>query len=298
MERSHQSQLCVRPAFATDRSRILEISSQIWGGDDYVPELLETWYSDDEGELVVATWENRVIAFAHRTWLCPEIAWFEGIRAEPASQGHGAGRAITEYLIEAARRAGASRIALSTYVDNRASIHIIESYGFQRVATFSFLQRPDRAAVIQDTTMSPEIHPVSEQDTIRYVAQSEFLGLARGRFPRGWRFFPFAHDPEEAVARLEHRFGTWNEDGLTALLCIRQGADHEGAAIIYFLDGEPSGMQALLDHAFRTYAGRGFEIMVPAYQGRSAAAMPLLQTSGFESWRDFEPDMFAYELDL
>ena len=79
--------VCVRRAIESDRARILEISSQIWGGDDYVPELLDRWFADLEGELVVATLDDHVISFAHRTWLCPGIAWFEGMRADPAFQG-------------------------------------------------------------------------------------------------------------------------------------------------------------------------------------------------------------------
>jgi hypothetical protein len=64
----------VRQAAVTDRARILEISSQIWDGNDYVPEVLDAWFADAEGELVVATLDGHVIAFAHRSWLCPKVA--------------------------------------------------------------------------------------------------------------------------------------------------------------------------------------------------------------------------------
>jgi ribosomal protein S18 acetylase RimI-like enzyme len=296
MDRSKSPQVCVRQALPSDRSRIHEISSQIWDGDDYVPELLDSWYADRMGELVVATQDNFVIAFAHRTWLCPGIAWLEGIRSDPAHQGRGAGKAITDYLIEAAQQAGASRITLSTHIDNKASIHIIESRGFRRVSSFAHLERPADALPIQGMDPFLKLCPVTEEDARAYVAHSSFLSLACGWFPRGWRFFPFDHNPSEAVARLRYRTGAWRDGTLVALLCIRQGPEHDGAVTLNFLDGEPAGMRALLARACETYARRRFEIKVPVNEGKAAAAMPLLQETGFTSWLGFEPDVFAYEL--
>ncbi|MFC2105851.1 GNAT family N-acetyltransferase [Candidatus Bipolaricaulota bacterium] len=288
--------VCVRRAIESDRARILEISDQIWGGEDYVPELLEGWFTDREGELVVATLDTQVIAFAHRTWLCPGIAWFEGIRTDPAFQGRGAGKAITEYLIRAARGAGATHIELSTYIDNEASIHIIESYGFQLVGAFSYLERPIELELPESVKESSSIRAISEQETIEFVSSSEFLFLACRRFPRGWHFFPFDHDPCEAIARLECRLGFWEGDGLKGVMCIRQGPDHEGRITVNFLDGEPAAMCILLNHALVRYEGKTMQIMVPIHQGRHPAVLPLLRQSGFRSWSEFKADVFVYEM--
>jgi len=288
--------LRVRRATLDDRARILKISSRIWEGADYVPELLNGWFADREGELVVATLDEHVIAFAHRTWLCPRIAWFEGIRTDPSFQGRGAGKAITEYLINAAREDGASHIELSTYIDNETSIYIIESYGFQMVGTFSYLERPADLDPPESVTASSCIHPVSEKETIEFVSHSEFLSLARRRFPRGWRFFPFDHDPREATARLGLRLGFWEEEKLVALLCVRQSLDHEGGITINFLDGAPAAMRALLNHSLHLYEGRTMEIMVPIHQNRHAAVLELLQEAGFKSWSEFKADVLVYEM--
>lgn len=288
--------VCVRRAIESDRPRILEISSQIWDGEDYVPELLDGWFADLEGELVVATIDAQVIAFAHRTWLSPGIAWFEGIRTDPVFQGRGAGKVITEYLIRAAREDGASLIELSTYIDNEASIYIIESYGFHLVGTFSYLERPVELELPESVGDPSCIHPLSEQETIEFVGHSEFLSLARRRFPRGWRFFPFDHDPCEAMARLRCRLGFREENELKAVLCIRQSPDHEGWITINFLDGTPAATRALLNHALHLYEGKTFEVMVPVHQGQHAAALELLREAGFKSWSEFKADVFVYEM--
>lgn len=290
--------VCVRRAIASDRPRILEISSLIWAGEDYVPELLDSWFTDREGGLVVATLDDQVISFAHRTWLRPGIAWFEGIRTDPSFQGRGAGKAITQYLIRDAREDGASHIELSTYIDNEASIYIIESCGFQRVGTFSYLERSAETGPLEGVTVSSCIHPVSEKETIGFVSRSKFLSLARRRFPRGWRFFPFDYDPCEAIARLEHRLGFWKARQLSALLCIRQKPDHKGWITINFLDGAPAAMRALLNHALHVYEGKTMEIMVPVHHGRHAPVFELLREAGFKSWSDFKADVFVYEMVL
>ncbi len=294
---SNQS-IHVRKATPEDRTRILEISAQMWDGEDYVPELLDGWFADSEGELAVATLDDHVIAFAHRTWLCPRIAWFEGIRTDPAWQKRGAGKALTEYLIRAARNDGATHIDLSTYIENEASIHIIESYGFALVGTFCYLERDAELAPPEPGNESASIRPISEQETVEFVRHSEFLALARQRFPRGWRFFPFDHDPCEAIARLECRLGFWEEDELQAVLCIRHKPANGGASTINFLDGEPPAMRALLNHALQLYAGKSMEFMVPTHLGRHAAALDLLREVGFTSWSKIEPDVFAYEMVL
>lgn len=285
--------ISVRRAHLKDRSRILEISSQIWDGDDYVPELLDGWLSDDEGELAVATLDDHVIAFAHRTWLSSGIAWFEGIRTDPAWEGHGAARAITKHFINGAKAAGASRINLSTHIENQASIHIIESYGFWRVATFSYVERPADACAPRVVSEAREFRELSSAEGLAFVDTSQFLSLAQRRFPRGWRFLPFDHSPSEALARITI-VGLEQEGALKAVLC--HGPDHEGSMTIHFLDGEGAAMRDLLNHVLQSHRKATMAAMVPCDQGRHAAALEILKEAEFTSWTDFKPDVFAYEL--
>ena len=290
--------ILVRRAEPEDRARILEISSQIWDGDDYVPELLDGWMADREGELAVATLDRHVTAFAHRTWLSPGIAWLEGIRTDPAWEGHGAARAITQHFIREAKNDGALRINLSTHIDSEASIHIIESSGFACVGTFSYVKRTAETAPPPAHPLLGDIRSLSQPEALAFVESSTFLAMAQRRFPRGWRFFPFDQNPSEAIARLNYVIGMWEKDVLSAALCIRQKPDHIGQITINFLDGEPEAMRCLLSRAIKHYDGKGFEMMVPIHQGQHAPAMKVLREFAFTSWSDFKPDVFAYEMVL
>lgn len=288
----------VRPATDDDRSRILEISSQIWDGDDYVPHLLESWYVDTAGELVVAEIDGTVIAFAHRTWVLPRVAWFEGIRTDPAHQGRGAGKAITEYLIRSARDAGATHINLSTYIDNESSIHIIESYGFQLTASFSYLERPGDLPPPILALESSQIRPLSERETITFVGGSEYLNLAQRQVSHGWKFLPYDHDATAAISPLAYRRGYWEADELRAAVCIRHNPADGGPFSLSFLDGEPDAMRSLLNRALYDYDGKTIEAMVPVHQGRHAAVFELLKEAGFFSWSEFRADVFVYGMVL
>jgi ribosomal protein S18 acetylase RimI-like enzyme len=289
----------LRLATEADRARIVEISSQIWDGHDYVPELLDEWLADAAGEVVGAVIEDELVGFARRTWLAPGLAWFEGIRTDPAYRARGIGRAITEYLIDRARAASAIRISLSTYIDNEASIHIIKSYGFERVAMFVYRERPADAPQPDPNSVADlQIAPVSEEETVKYVSDSSFLRLANRRFPRGWRFFPFDHDPRAAVARVGLRLG-WREAGkLKALLCARWHPGESDHTVFNFLDGDREAMRALLRHAVGLYAGTEIAVMVPVAAEETAAVGPLLDEFGFTSWSNGTADVYVYELPL
>lgn len=296
-EEAMTESLIVRAATQADRARVLQISSQIWDGEDYVPELLDDWYADAAGEFVVAALDGEVIGFAHRTWLYAGLAWFEGIRTDPAFQGRGAGRAITDHLIATATRDGAQQIVLSTHIDNKASIHILESYGFKRQASFFFLERASNAPIVAAKVGAPGIEALSADEFRGFVATSPALDLGARWFSRGWKFFPFDLDPQEAVARLEYRIGLRNNDELAAVLAIRQPQGGPWITI-NFLDGDPDLLSKLISHALADYRGSSLGVMVPVRDEVSAAALEPLKAAGFTSWTGFVPDVFVYTLDL
>jgi len=282
----------LRALAETDRDRVAEISSQIWDGHDYVPELFDVWLG--EGEAVAAVLDGQVIAFAHRTWIHPRCAWFEGIRTDPVFRGRGAGRAITEHLIAQAVDDGAQRITLSTHADNVASIHIIESYGFERVVSFAYLEK-EAAGDPVDRNDAGGIVDISEEEAIGFVDRSNFLEIARRWYPGGWRFFPFDLDPQAAIARMETRLGIHRSGELAALLCIRQSERSSGPATLNFVDGEPDDIRRLLRIAHHRYAGRRIKTMVPKQGELEPALLPVLREFEYESWDDCAAHVFVYE---
>ena len=166
----------IRTARLADRERIVAISSQIWEGDDYVPHVIDEWLRMRDSEVAVADLNGSVIAFARAVNLAPGYVWLEGIRTDTASQGHGAGKALTEYFIEKATREGTQRIGLSTYVDNLASIHIIEQYHFQRVASFILAEAKLNTPARAFAELSPEVSTVPFDEARAWILGSASIG--------------------------------------------------------------------------------------------------------------------------
>jgi RimJ/RimL family protein N-acetyltransferase len=288
--------ITLRKAVATDKERIAEISSQIWEGDDYVANVFDDWFADPHGEVIVATLDDILIGFARRTYLLPGYAWFEGIRTDPAYRNRGAAKAITRHFLDTVKKENAERIGLSTYIDNEASLHIIAANGFTRVASYVYLEADPDAPVRRVGRPSNRIVEVAPREAIPFINGSDFLQVAHGHFPHGWKFYPFKRDPGAVLAKMRHSFGIRESGRLLGLLCVGRSLRHEGEYTIDFIDGEPEAIEELLVHALhlaRDY--RVVELMAPKSEGKESPALPILHKLGFESWNDFQADVFVYE---
>lgn len=286
--------LDVRVAREADRERILAISAQIWDGYDYVPHVLDEWLAGAQGELLVAEIDGRVAAFSHRTWLAEGHAWLQGIRADTAMRGRGAAKALTEHSIERAWAAGARRIGLSTYIDNQASMHIAESFGFRRVASFVYLEGEPAG---RDEMKDADVEPLSAKTAADIVGTSDFLAAAGGRFPWEWKFIEFAWSPEAALSWAPYRIGLRRHGRVVAALCASPGTGASDAAFLSFLDGAPEDLATLFRHAQAELGSAKWEAMVPRAGDRVAEALFALREAGLRSWSEYDEDVFAYELD-
>jgi GNAT superfamily N-acetyltransferase len=284
----------VRRAKPADRQRILGISAQIWEGYDYVPLMLDEWLAGTAGELLVAVLNDEVAAFSYRTWVAEEHAWLQGIRTDTVLRGKGLGRALTERSIERAWADGARRIGLSTYIDNQASMHIVESFGFRRVASFVYLEGDLPG---HSEPEDPRVVALSDEEALRTIGRSDYLAAANGRFPWEWKFLSFDWSPQAALAWAPYRMGIRRNGEIVSALCASPGSTPSDAAFLSFLDGEPDDLLTLLRHAQVDLGAAKWEAMVPKDGDRSARALAVLRESGLRSWSGFGEDVFSYELD-
>ena len=287
----------IRTARSADRARILAISAQIWEGDDYVPGVIDDWMRMRDSEVAVAEVNGVVIAFARTVNLAPGYVWLEGIRTDTASQGQGAGKALTEYFIEKAAREDARRIGLSTYVDNLASIHIIEKYGFERQASFILAQAELDCAARSYAALSSEVLAVEGGEAHAWILDSKALSMSSGFMPQGWKFWPAARPDGTAWPPFDKAFGLRSSNGALHSLAVVCRPDHgPGEVTIDFADGTPEGLDVLVRHILATYPGaRNIQTMIPARQEAHTALLESVTALEFNVWRHGDPDVFVYE---
>ncbi len=290
-------EIALRRARNEDIERLLQISSLIWEGGDYVPFVIDRWLTDRDSELIVAVLGEKVISFAHYVRLFDGYVWWEGIRTDPDFRNRGAARAIGRYFLEMAKKEGAQKIGLSTYVENYASIHLIEAQGFQKVASFCFLEFEQQ--VVSKSRPLLVSDEIAFREALNFMENSEFLQVSRGFLPRNWRFYPFWAG-EEVLQRMVHRLRGIRKGGeLRALLILGEPAHPEVEFTIDFLDGTPEDMEALLlDTPASSRQGKKIEAMLPQWQGCPSRALSPFRKSGFMPWNEYREDVFVYELTL
>ncbi len=287
----------IRTARLADRSRILAISSQIWGGDDYVPQIIDEWFRMRGSEVAVADLNGSVIAFARTVNLTPGYVWLEGIRTDITSQGHGAGKALTEYFIEKATREGAQRIGLSTYIDNLASIHVVEQHRFVRQASFILaeakLDGPARSAA----ELSPLVSDVPFDEARAWIVGSASIAMSCGFISQGWKFWPASRPEVVAWPVFDKAIGLRGPKGSLRSLLVICHPDHgAGEVSIDFADGSPKHLDVLVRHALALYPGaKSIQTMIPASQAAHTGLLETVTALEFDVWRHGEPDVFVYE---
>jgi len=286
----------LRRAVAADERWIRQISARIWDGHDYTGGVFSAWLSEDDGEVVVAVRDGRVVGYAHRKLILPGYAWFEGIRVDPAYEGGGVARAITRHLVEAARSDGARAMGLSTYIENAASMHIVETMGFSRIASFVFLEARPESDVRSTAQPSGRCQVVAPDEAMAFARGSRFLDASGGRLPRGWTFYPYAPEPRRALVEGHELIGIRDRGRLVALSAIARSLQFDGEMAIDFLEGSDEALEELVRHLLAlARPGDVVQAMLPRSDGAEAPALGVLARLGFPSWNGLAPDVFVYE---
>lgn len=131
-----RADLAIRPAQHADRAALEAIAAQIWEGHDYLPRVLDAWLNDPYDGFFVATLRDRVIGVCKITRLDEEEWWLEGLRVDPAFQGHGFGRILHHFAVTHVRQHGRGVVRFSTSSDNGAVQRLARETGFTRVAVY------------------------------------------------------------------------------------------------------------------------------------------------------------------
>jgi GNAT superfamily N-acetyltransferase len=276
-----------------DMPRVLEISAGVWDGQDYVPSVLDEWLAADDADLIGVLAGDLLVGFGHCVWMSPAYAWFEGLRIDAAWRNRGIARALHEHMLEWAHARGAMRVGLSVYLDNQASLRIVESHHFERAASFVVLEAPAGAAQHAQALRAADAVQVAPAEAAQYISRSAFLERASGFLPRNWRFYPYALTSGQALAQMTHLLGIRREGRLEALACVGRG-EAAPALALNFLDGSPDAMAVLARHILSLAGDALVEAMAPAGDGGNAL-LEVLSGLGFLPWNNLAADVFVYE---
>jgi len=289
--------IILRKVKASDKERILEISSRIWEGYDYIPSVFDEWLNDSQGFFACAELDGSVAGFGRCLKVNDEYFWLEGLRTDPKLQGHGVGKALTDCFIEYGAKENCKTLALSTYIDNKASIHIIEKSGFKVVANFVYFETRRRKIIERKPVKGVE--NISINSAMDFIVNSKFIRLSKGYFPYGWQFVNVKYGLEAILNKAGFVYGIRKDNKITGLVCGAELIKGFGNLSVFFIDGESEAVSKLVKAVFylkSVYSG--IEFMIPTFQGETIEAFEILKKLGIRNYNKFAPDVFAYEKTL
>lgn len=210
-----------RPARRSDTQDVMELTSTIWEGDDYVPKVWGDWLSDPEGILAVAEHEDRVIGLGKLTLLAPGEWWLEGLRTHPDFEGHGVASHLHEYLLNFWLQNGEGVLRLATASFRESVQHLCERTGFEKTAEFTFYEAPALEANQAD------FQPIREeqiQAALDTCLSSQSLELSNGLMDLGWQWTRPTRRHIEATVNKQRAFWWRSHQGV---LLLGEDSDHE-----------------------------------------------------------------------
>ena len=134
------AEITLRPVRPADHERVLEITSDVWEGHDYIPRVFDRWVSDAGAEFQAAELDGVVVGVQRLRPYAPGLMWYEGLRVASTHHRQGIGRAMLASALAEAREQGFREMRLSTR--DEPAMALFESAGFERVVELRWWRAP------------------------------------------------------------------------------------------------------------------------------------------------------------
>ncbi len=288
--------MIIKKITKADKKRVLEISSKIWEGDDYLPDVFDEWINDRSG-LFTGLWQDNIlIAFGRMKYITPTDAWLEGLRKDQDLKIKGVGEKLARYFLnDLSKRKNLSSIRFSTYFDNDPSIKLNEKLGFEKVLTLSLKYLNIKKRNI--TNISPYIKKADDFPKIlNFVEKSEYLKKNRNFISKGWVIYPYSRDLLKQFF-FENKILIYEQKSVIKGIAIIDESAYKDVLWISFLYVENQKIfRELLKYLKKLgleNTKNEIEILVPPLK----KIKTILKESKFSSWEQ-DNDIFLFELPL
>jgi len=183
----------------------MELTSTIWEGHDYIPQVWADWLADPEGLLAVAEYGGRVVGLVKLSRLGKAEWWLEGLRVHPNYIGRGFASHLFEYILDFWHRLcrdnpGSNIVRLITASDNLVVHHMCDRLGFTKIVEYGFFG----AGTLQEAARVP-FKPISLDEVSQaydFASHSPASDLTFGLIDLGYQLVsPTDRTIEEAVGR-------------------------------------------------------------------------------------------------
>ncbi|MEJ2248681.1 MAG: GNAT family N-acetyltransferase [Candidatus Lokiarchaeota archaeon] len=171
---------------------IMEISKEIWEGEDYIPTVIEGWLSEENSYNYGAFLDKEfqeLVGFGRVNFLS-DIAWLEGGRVKKSLQQKGIGRQLMEHAIKYARNKGSKLAQYDTSSENEGSLALADYFGFKKKDEMYFLHMYPKEKEInfESFKIQSEIKKIGYDEIIAKYKEIENGPI--NELNTGWSFIP------------------------------------------------------------------------------------------------------------
>ena len=183
-------QVVCRPALPLDTPGMLEITKQIWEGEDYLPKAWQDWLFDPDGLLAIAEFRSKIIGIGKLTKLSEEDWWMEGLRVHPQFEGHRIASRIHRYLLDIWEKTASGSIRFATVSSREPVKHLARINGFHVAGEYSTFKAglPD---ILEETRARFSLVKIGDlAEAVDWLRSSSGDKLPFGLMNLGWQFAP------------------------------------------------------------------------------------------------------------
>ncbi len=244
--------LVVRPARASDRDSIIEMSKHIWGGLDYLPHAWDKWLEDPNGGLLTVLLDDEPVGVSKVTLLSPGEVWLEGLRLHPKLHGRGLTKQINRVSFREAMKHNPRSVRYATGIGNAASRHLGEIRGFWLAARTHWIW----GRTLRKGNLTGRIASAGELDGVMgFIRATSCYRDTSGLLAIDWKFLELKRERVRALIEAGRVLILPRQGEIRAAAIFDRSAI-DGDICLGFVDGPDDDIKALARDVLRI-AGRG-----------------------------------------
>jgi N-acetylglutamate synthase-like GNAT family acetyltransferase len=198
--------LKIRRAQQNDKDEVLKFCVNTFDWGDYIHHVWDSWYSDPNGQLIIAEYESEeyikqlntgrksstTVAVSH-VHLCPnrKMIWLEGIRIRSDYRRRHVATELIKKMLEYGIEQGTEESAAIVSANNVRSQLLMQSNGFVKVSKWNYFSGHKTHNSLSTNGTKIRIADLEDSNSIfKYLKSSEIFKLSGESYVDMWRWYP------------------------------------------------------------------------------------------------------------
>jgi len=253
----------IRELKKSDKEEVVEMTSDIWDGRDYIPDYFDRWVED--GGFICGTVDGEIVALAKHTWHSDDVLWLEGLRVHPDHREKGYGHAMIEGQVDYINEHLDYRVArFLTSDDNTPVKKVVEDIGFELKQRYDYVRLDDEDLEEVEPPLERGIEKVQVEkeadDVVDMALSSKELKDNKALYLEHWTAYPMNEGLIRDRVKNGYCYSVRDEDsGEIEALMFMQVHDIYESLSVTFACGSHEGLRELFCYGLNYCLEEGYE---------------------------------------